>query len=72
LFERTLLAADSGYLFWGVGMALISNLVTIESQAAQYFGGLLQQIALVFAVVLPVARRRKGRQQPGTRAAEAL
>jgi hypothetical protein len=53
-------------------MALIGNLVTIESQAAQYFGGLLQQIALVFAMVLPVARRRKGLQQPGARAAEAL
>jgi len=59
LFERTLLAGDSGLLFCGVGLALVIGLLTIESQAAQYVGGLLQQIAIIFAIALPVVRRRK-------------
>jgi hypothetical protein len=72
VFERTLLTEDSGLLFWGVGMALLSNLLTIEFQAAQYLGGLLQQIAVVFVVVLPVIRRRKTHRQPGLRLTEAV
>lgn len=59
LFDRTLLSPDSGLLFCGVGLGLLSTLLSIESQAAQYLGGLLQQIGLVFFVVLPVIRRRK-------------
>jgi hypothetical protein len=63
VFERTLLTAESGLLFSGIGLALLPGLLTIESQAAQYIGGILQQIAVVFVVVLPVVRRRKMRHQ---------
>ncbi len=59
LFERTLLAEDSSVLFCGIGLALLSVLLAIAGQAAQYLGGLLQQIAVVFVVALPVIRRRK-------------
>jgi hypothetical protein len=72
LFERTLLTADSGLLFWGIGLALLSTLLTVESQAAQYVGGLLQQIAVVFVVVLPVIRRRKIRHPRGFRLPETV
>jgi len=59
LLERTLLVEGAGLLFSGIGLALLSTLLPIESQAAQYLGGLIQQIAVVFIVVLPVTRRRK-------------
>ena len=64
IFERTLLAADSGLLFCGLGLAMVSGLLAVESQAAQYLGGQLQQIALVFIVFLPVVRRRNSLQRP--------
>ena len=61
-YERTLLAPESGLLFCGLGLGLLSGLLAVESQAAQYLGGLLQQIALFFLVALPVVRRRKRSQ----------
>ena len=59
LFERTLLDRGSGLLFSGVGFALMSTLISVELQAGQYLAGLMQQIAIVFLVALPVVRRRK-------------
>lgn len=59
LFERTLLDRASGLLFSGIGFALMSTLMSVESQAGQYLSGLMQQIAIVFLVALPVVRRRK-------------
>ena len=59
LFERTLLDRASGLLFAGVGFALMSTLIAVELQAGQYLSGLMQQIAIVFLVSLPVLRRRK-------------
>lgn len=70
LFERTLLDARSGLLFCGVGLALLNGLLTVESQASQYLGGLLQQIAIVFVFALPVVRRRKMRGYEAGRLAE--
>ncbi len=59
VFERTLLSWNSGLLFSSIGMALLFNLISVEAQAAQYLGGLLQQIALIFVLATPVIRRRK-------------
>lgn len=72
LFERTLLTADSGLLFCGIGLAQLSTLLAVESQAAQYLSGLLQQIAIVFAFALPVIRRRKLRHEGSFRLPEAV
>jgi len=49
------LSRDSGWLAKGIGMALLPNLVSTESQMAQYLGGIVQQIFLVVVVFTPVA-----------------
>jgi hypothetical protein len=71
VFERTLLMPESGLLFCGIGLALISSLLTVEAQAAQYLGGLLQQIAVVVVFVLPVVQRRKVHRPGGFHLPEA-
>ena len=70
--ERTLMGPESGLLFFGVGLALTNGLLTVEAQAAQYLGGQLQQIALVFVVFLPVIRRRKRRPVAFIRPGDSL
>lgn len=57
-FERIFLHADSGVLFSCLGAVLIPQLLTIESQMAQYLAGLLQQIGLVLLVLLPTLELR--------------
>jgi hypothetical protein len=54
-----LLARNTGALMKGLGMALLPGLSGVESQMAQYLGGLLQQLVLTFAVMLPIAVVRK-------------
>lgn len=66
-FERILLSARSGVLFNAIGVALLFNLFMVESQAAQYIGGLAQQIGLTVIVLAPVLGFRKAgkAQEPG-------
>ncbi len=72
VFERTLFAPDSGFLFFGLGIGLLGGLIAIEGQVAQYLGGMIQQIGLVFVVMLPVIRRRKTRHPQPVSVAEAV
>ena len=58
LFERTMLGSGSGVLFNAIGMAILYMLISVESQAAQYIGGLAQQIGLTVVVLSPVIRFR--------------
>jgi hypothetical protein len=60
-FQSTFLFDESGYLFNAIGLALIPNFLTIEAQLAQYLGGILQTILLVFIVMMPVMfKKRRG------------
>ncbi len=59
LYERTFLSPNGGILWTALGIALIAQLMTIESQLAQYLGGLLQQLALTTLAFAPILRVRK-------------
>jgi hypothetical protein len=52
-FERIFLHADSGLLFSCLGAVLVPQLLSIESQMAEYIAGLAQQISLVLLVLIP-------------------
>lgn len=53
LIQECFLRPDRGPLWQAVGLTLVLGLVVIEAQAAQYLGGIIQQILLVFVVFLP-------------------
>lgn len=58
IFQRTFVMAQSSSIFLAVGLALIPVFLSIESQLAVYFGGVLQQAILGIAVFLPIVERR--------------
>jgi hypothetical protein len=63
-----LLTRDAGVLMKGLGMALLPGLVGVESQMAQYLGGIVQTALLSIAIILPVVVVRSRRQvQPSFR-----
>jgi hypothetical protein len=61
-----LLARNAGVLMKGLGMALLPGLTAVESQMAQYLGGLAQQVFLTFLVLTPIAvvRKRNSLRRP--------
>ena len=65
-----LLSRDAGVLMKGLGMALLPGFVAMESQMAQYLGGIVQQFFLTFVVLAPVAvvRNRNAARLPYMRA----
>jgi hypothetical protein len=46
----------------GLGMALLPGLVGMESQMAQYFGGIVQTVGLSIVMMLPIAVVSRRRQ----------
>jgi hypothetical protein len=65
-----MLSRDAGVLMKGLGMALLPGFVGMESQMAQYLGGILQNLFLTFVVMAPVAvvRHRNSMRLPYMRA----
>lgn len=62
-FERIFLHADSGLLFSSLGAVLIPQLLSIESQMAEYVAGLAQQIFLVVLVLIPTLESRARKKE---------
>jgi hypothetical protein len=63
-----MLSRDSGALMKGIGMALLPGFVALESQMAQYLGGILQTALLSIVVILPIVEvSRRWQFQPGFR-----
>jgi len=58
-FERIFLHADAGLLFSSLGAVLVPQLITVESQMAEYVAGLAQQIFLVVLVLIPTFESRR-------------
>src|SRR4051812_35330277 len=56
IFQRTFLAADSSNLFRCIGLASIPGMMVLESQAAQYLSGFIQQAGLTFIILLPIIK----------------
>lgn len=58
-FQNTFHSETSGVLLESIGVVLIPSLLLVESQLAQYLGGILQQIILITLVFLPIIRLKK-------------
>lgn len=56
VYQRMLLGPSSGLLLSSLGIVLLPQMLTLESQMAAYMGGLAQQILLSFVVLLPIIR----------------
>ena len=63
-YQRTFLANTSGVLMTAMGVILIPQFLSVESQMAQYLGGIVQQVVVTLIFMLPIisvrhsARRR--------------
>lgn len=58
-YQRTFLGKSSGLLMSSLGIALLPQMLGIESQMATYLGGIIQQVAFSLVILLPVIRWRK-------------
>lgn len=63
-YQRTFLASTSGALMTAIGVILIPQFLSVESQMAQYLGGIVQQVVVTLIVMLPIINvqgsRRRG------------
>jgi hypothetical protein len=51
--RRYFLDAEQGEFLRCLGIALLPNLMIVESQAAQYLGGIIQAILLTIVIFMP-------------------
>lgn len=58
VFERTFFTEGANGYFLAMGLALMPVFLSIESQFAQYFSGVVQQFFLMLLAFLPIAKRR--------------
>ncbi|HKO42655.1 MAG TPA: hypothetical protein VJU84_05170 [Pyrinomonadaceae bacterium] len=64
-FQRTFLSKSSGQLLISLGVVLLPQFLTIESQLAQYLGGIIQQVLFTLIIMLPaMSLRRRLPQMP--------
>jgi hypothetical protein len=56
IYQEFFFTTNSGLLMTSMGIALLPQMISIESQMAAYLGGLLQQIFLTLVIFLPVIR----------------
>jgi len=61
-YQRTFLAGTSGALMTAIGVILIPQFLSVESQMAQYLGGIVQQVVVTLIVMLPVITLRGSRR----------
>ncbi len=64
MYEGFCTADQSNTLVLAIAIALLPQLILVESQLGQYIAGLLQQILLTFVVFLPITRRKVGKSVP--------
>jgi hypothetical protein len=55
-YQRTFLAESAGVLMNGIGLILLPGFLAIEAQMALYLSGIIQQVAVLIVVMLPVVR----------------
>lgn len=66
-YQTTFLGKTSGLLMTGIGLIMLPQFLTIESQLAQYLGGIAQQVVITLLVMLPVIRIRKSNHNVSSR-----
>jgi TM2 domain-containing membrane protein YozV len=59
VFERVFLARDAGAFASAVGLSYVLQLLSLNGQAAAYFGGMIQIVGLTILIFLPGLRFRK-------------
>jgi hypothetical protein len=55
-YQKTFLSKSSGALMTGIGVILLPQFLSVESQMAQYVGGIVQEVAVTLIVMLPIIR----------------
>jgi len=67
-YQKTFLAKTSGALMTAIGVILLPQFLSVESQMAQYVGGIVQEVVVTLIVMLPIIRiqglRSRGLTQP--------
>lgn len=58
VYRRILFSVNSGLLMIGLGIALLPQIISIESQMATYLGGIMQQVIFTLLIFSPVIRWR--------------
>ena len=59
MFERIFLSRQAGLFASAVGLAYVLQLLSLNGQAAAYFGGMIQIVGLTILIFLPGLRFRK-------------
>ncbi len=54
IYRNLFFSKGSGFLMTGIGIALLPQMMAIESQMAAYLGGIVQQVVFTLLVFLPV------------------
>jgi hypothetical protein len=67
VYRRLFFTKGSGLLMTAIGIALLPQMITIESQMAAYLGGIVQQVGLTLLLFLPVIRLGHDRGLSGSR-----
>jgi len=63
-YQTTFLSIKSGPLLQAVGVVLLPTFLSIESQLAQYLGGIVQEVVVILIVMLPaITMTRSFRRQ---------
>jgi len=62
-YQRTFLARTSGALMTAIGVILIPQFLSVESQMAQYLGGIVQQVVVTLIVMLPIISLKGSRNR---------
>jgi hypothetical protein len=58
-FQSTFLSRNSGQLLTSLGIVLLPQFLTIDSQLAQYLGGIIQQVIFTLLIMLPAMSLRR-------------
>jgi hypothetical protein len=57
-YQKTFLSKTSGALMTGIGVILLPQFLAVESQMAQYVGGIVQEVVVTLIVMLPIIKIR--------------
>jgi hypothetical protein len=63
-YQTTFLSAKSGPLLQAVGVVLLPTFLSIESQMAQYLGGIIQEVVVILIVMLPAIKMTRSFRKP--------
>lgn len=61
VYQRVFFETRSGVLMTALGIALLPQMISIESQMAAYLGGIVQQVGFTVVVFAPIVRWRAQR-----------